>query len=117
MRKPTLAFFVMAAALSVSVAALTPDEISILDRLPGTETTIIMKFVDRPLKEVVRAIAAGSGPFKVTFDDHVGEEIVTVDCNKQTQRQILTRLADEYDLAYEMPEKDHLVVSKRPTAE
>ena len=117
MKTTALAVFFVAVAFSISAAALTPEELAALDKLPGADTPITMMFKERPLAEVVQAIAAGSGPFEVTFEGNVGDQIVDIDCRKQTQKQILIRLAVENDLAYALPEKAHLVVRKRPKAE
>jgi hypothetical protein len=103
---------IVAALSALAVFALPVEDVAALDRLPGAEIPIVMKFEQRPLSEVIGAMAA-AGPFKVVFEGGAGEILVTVELEKQCMKQGLITVAHEYDLEYEVPKDQFLVVRKR----
>ena len=104
---------IVAALSALAVFALPVEDVAALDRLPGAEIPIVMKFEQRPLSEVIGAMAAAAGPFKVVFEGGAGEILVTVELEKQSMKQGLINIAHEYNLEYEVPKDELLVVRKR----
>ena len=104
---------IVAALSALAVFALPVEDVAALDRLPGAEIPIVMKFEQRPLSEVIGGMAAAAGPFKVVFEGGAGEILVTVELEKQSMKQGLINIAHEYDLEYEVPKDQFLVVRKR----
>jgi hypothetical protein len=116
MRTTALTGLVLAIAVSVPLAGLSPEQLAALDTLPGADIPVVMNFKDRPLGEVFRAIAS-AGPFKVTIEGDIENQRINADWGKQSLKAILVRLAEEYDLTLSVPQQAHLVVGKRAKSE
>jgi len=97
---------------AAAFAGSPKEEAAGLDRLPGVDIPVRIHFNEQKLSKVIGAMAE-TAPFEVTFKDGVGDQLVSVDWEKQSLKQALVKLADKYDLAYDVPSWGHLVVRKQ----
>jgi hypothetical protein len=112
--KKTAVITILALALcATAVVGRGGEEEAELDRLPGADIPVLVHFEKQKLSTVIGAMAR-TAPFDVTFKDDVGNRLVSVNWEKQSLKQALVKLADEYDLEYDVPSHGHLVVWKRP---
>ena len=71
-----------------------------------------LQFEYATLSTVV-GVVGGIVPFAVEFEGGIGDRGVTAVLEMQSARQVLVYLANEYDLAYDVSKKGHLVVRER----
>ena len=112
MRKHIVVTILILAVGLASFAGSEKEEESALDRLPGVDIPVRMHFEQQKLSTVIGAVAK-TAPFDVTFKDEVGDQIVSINWDKQSLKHALVKLADEYDLAYDVPSWGHLIVRKQ----
>jgi len=112
MRKHIVVTILILTLCMAAFAGSEKEEESVLDRLPGIDIPVQMHFDKQKLSTVIGAVAK-TAPFDVTFKDEVGDQIVSVNWEKQSLKHALVKLADKYDLAYDVPSWGHLVVRKQ----
>jgi type II secretory pathway component GspD/PulD (secretin) len=111
MGKPVLVAILVLILCAATFAGSSEEEETALDRLPGVDIPVQVHFKEQKLSTVIGAMAE-TAPFEVTFKDEVGDQLVSVNWEKQSLKQALVKLAEKYDLAYDVPSWGHLVVRK-----
>jgi len=112
MGKQSVVTILILTVCMATFAGSEKEEESALDRLPGVDIPVQMHFEKQKLSTVIEAVAK-TAPFDVTFKDEVGDQIVSVNWEKQSLKHALVKLADKYDLAYDVPSWGHLIVRKQ----
>jgi hypothetical protein len=102
---------VLALALAGGILAAgsgrNPEE---LDKLRAKDQKISVEFHEGRLDRLFATLRRVGAVQKVRMADEVAGKRVTIDVTSQTVREVLARIADEYGLAYEVPDPETLVV-------
>lgn len=108
--KRAVLLVIVALAIAIPVMAGPPAGIVALDRLQARDVPVVLTFENRNLSEVIRTIGAAAG-FEASFADEFTDRKVTVSGReKLSVKELLTKLAREHGLAYEVPSANRLVV-------